>query len=323
MEAGESEQAQALARSIDDRYRRRRILDELVTICCDKQLWEAAQTTANLIDDPKLQAVACSRIISELVKAGQPRQAEAIVNAMPRNYFRLRAICDLATAIAQFVTISSADKYIRMLTRNEEIQKKAQCNQYIVANWLAGAESTAKTIPEGDERREALCNVAIAYARAQSWDKASDVVDMINDREQQDEAWAVLAIELARARQWERAVTTLGAIHNNSDRRVVVLQTWGDFLAQPGSREQREKIAHSLTESNEKASLLVRVVDKLAQAGQYTEQLHVIQQAWLQARTKDDCLYWFALVQALILRAPEMGAAFYNAFTWVNTFLNG
>jgi hypothetical protein len=323
MQDGESEQAQTLTGSIDDRNQRRRILDELVTICCGKQLWKAAQTTANLIDDPKLRAVAYSRIISERVKAGEPREAEELAKAVPDGYFRFRAICDLATAVAQFVIISSANKYIRMLAKNEDIQKKAQCNINIVAKWFVGAESAAKTIPEGDERREALCNVAIAYARDKSWDKANDVVDMINDRELQDEARAVLAIELARDRQWDRAVTTLDAVHDNNDRRVVVLQAWGDFLAQPGCREQREKIAHTLTESREKACLLVRVANKLAEAGQYTEQLHVIQQAWLQARTKDDCLYLFDLVQPLILRAPEMGAAFYNAFAWVNTFLSG
>jgi Caspase domain len=328
MQDGESEQAQTLARAIDDRNQRMHILDELVTVCCDEQLWDAAQTTADLIDDQMVQAAARSRIITGRVKLGQPEPAAAIVNAMPRGYYKFRATCDLATALMQIGMTSSANKYINnTLKGNAEVQKKAQCNQLIAANALVIAESTAKTIPEGEERREALRNVAMAYARARSWDKASDIVDMISAREQQDEVRATLAIELARAGQWARAVTTFGTIHKNSDRsivdqRMVTLQAWGDFLAQPGSREQREQIVYTLAESKEKASLLVRVVDKLAQAGQYTEQLHVIQQAWLQARTKDDCLYLFAIVQALILQAPEMGAAFYNAFTWVNTFLS-
>jgi tetratricopeptide (TPR) repeat protein len=322
MQAHESQQAQDMARAINDSNQRRRILDELVTICCNEQFWDEAKDTANLIDDPKWQEAARSRIISSMVKTGQPEQAVAIVKAMPRGYFKFHATYDLATAFAQIGATKSAAKYISTLKGNKEIQEKARCNQYIAANWVDLARSTAEAIAEGDERREALRNVAMAYASAQLWDKASEIVIMINAREPQDEARAVLAIELARAGQWERAVSTFDGIHKNSDRRMVVLQAWGDFLAQPGSREQREKIVHALTESKEKACLLLRVVDKLAQAGQYTEQLHVIQQTWLQARTKDDCLYLFTIVQGLILRAPEMGAAFYNAFAWVNTFLD-
>jgi tetratricopeptide (TPR) repeat protein len=334
MQAGESEQAQTLALAIEDRNQRMRILNELVTICCNKQLWaadgdqfvKAAESTADLIDDLNLQAAARNCIISGLVRDGLSKDAEAVYKAISHPYFRLRAICDLAIASAQLRSIGSADKYIRLLKRNADIQKKAECNLWIAAKILTNAESTAKTISEGDERREALCNVAMAYANSQMWDKADEIVAMINDRERQDEAWAVLAIELARAGQWERAITTFDIIDKNSGRRMVnqrmfVLQAWGDFLAQPGSREQREKTVHALTESKEKACLLLSVVDKLAQPDQYTEQLHVIQQAWLQARTKDDCLSLFAIVRRLILRAPEMGAAFYNVFTWVNTFL--
>ncbi len=250
-----------------------------------------------------------------------------MIKDMPGGYYKFRATCDLATAAAQIGAMDFADKYIRRLDKNVGLRKKAECSKYIAVDWLSGAESTAKSISEGNERREALCNVAKAYARDQSWDKAYEIVAIINDREQQDKARAVLAIELARAGLWERASTTFDAIHKNSDQlmvnqRVHVLRSWADFLAEPGNREQREKTAHSLTDGRERACLLMSVVDKLAQLGQYIEHLHLIQQAWLQARTKDDCLYLFAIVQALILRAPEMGAAFYNAFTWVNTFLS-
>nr|MDQ2904622.1 hypothetical protein [Chloroflexota bacterium] len=322
MESGESEQAQTVVSAINDRNRRWHVSGELVTICCDMQQWETAQTIADLIDDPNLQAEARSRIISGLVREGQSKEAEALVSSITREYFKLSAICDLASTFAQIGARRLAAKYIRVLGTNKEIQKIAECNDYIAVNWLAGAESTAKAIAEGSEQREALCNVAIAYARSQSWDKAEEVVDMIHDRETQDEAREVVAVELARAGQWERAVTTLDEIAQNSGRRTVILQTWGTLLAQPGSREQREKIEHHLNESKEKAGLLVSVADTLAQAGQYTEQLQVVQHAWLQASTKDDCLNLFAAVQGLILRAPEMGPAFHDAFTWVDAFLS-
>jgi hypothetical protein len=336
MKAGESEQAQAIARSIDDRRQRRRILDELVTICCNNQQWGAVQTTVALIDDdPTLQATARGRIISALVKAGQASQAEAIVRAMPRNYSRFRATCDLATAFAQIGDEKNANKYIRTLNGNEAIQARARCNRDLAdlaIKWMDyewsidQVRSKAEAISEGDERREALRDVAIAYAHAQLWGKAQAVVEMINDEEKQDEAREILAIELARAGQWERAITTLNVIRKNRnpqrDRRTVILQAWGTRLAQAEKSEQRETIARYLNDPGERACLLVSVADTLAQAGQYTELLHVIQQAWLQAGTKDDCLNLFAAVQGLILLDPEASIAFYDAFTWVNTFLS-
>jgi hypothetical protein len=332
MKAGASEQARAIARSIDDRRQRRRILDELVTICCNNQQWEAAQSTVALIDDSTLQSIARGRMISTLVKAGQASQAEAIVRAMPRTYSKFRAICDLAIAFARAENTSSAKTYIQRLAGNKQLQAKAQCNQILAEKTLYPewsidqARSKAEAISEGDERREALHDVAIAYARAQLWDKAQAVVEMINDKVKQDEAREILAIELAGARQWERAITMLDAIHKNRDRyrdrRTVILRKWGTKLAQTENSEQRDKVARRLNDPGERACLLVSVADTLAQASQYAELLRLVQQAWLQAGTKDDCLNLFATVQGFILLDPEAGTAFYDAFTWVNTFLS-
>jgi tetratricopeptide (TPR) repeat protein len=325
MELEESEQAQTIVASIEDKKRRRYVLDELVTTCCNTKQWEQAQVIANLIDDPTLQAESLEHVISGLVRAKKTKEVEKIISSITNKYLKANVIGNLVTVLVQSGDTEEAKKFFRKI-KNDRISKKTECNCLLVGGGiplmtLEMAEDTAKAIPESNEREEALCNVAIAYARAQLWDEAKKIMGLINDKKKQDEARTALAIELAKDGQWEHAVTTLDAIQKNSNRRLTILQTWGTLLAQSSSREQRENIEQHLNDSREKANFLVSVADTLAQRGQYVDQIHIIQHAWLQANTKDDCLYLFAMIRMLLLQAPEMGASFYEAFAWVGTSL--
>ena len=64
------------------------------------------------------------------------------------------------------------------------------------------------------------------------------------------------------------------------------------------------------------------IADALAQAGRYLEQIHLTQQAWLQASSKDDCQYLFAMIRGLLLHNAEMCIDFDESFAWVALCLN-
>lgn len=98
-------------------------------------------------------------------------------------------------------------------------------------------------------------------------------------------------------------------------------QAWGKLLEQTGERAQAEKILDSLKDSQERASFQAGIAHVMGESARYRDLLRFIQQAWLQAETQDTCLYLFAMAQKLIERYPDMGRALYNAFAWVNTFL--
>jgi hypothetical protein len=69
--------------------------------------------------------------------------------------------------------------------------------------------------------------------------------------------------------------------------------------------------------------LFVSAADALAQADSYLEQVRFTQQTWLQASTKDDCEYLFAMVRKLLVQHPEMCDGFYKSFGWVGMILTG
>lgn len=162
--------------------------------------------------------------------------------------------------------------------------------------------------------------MAIAYIQARSWEQAEEIILLIQDQENREKALSVLAISLAKNEQWECACYTLDAIHNGHQR-IIVIREWGAQLGQGESNDQQEKIVHYLNNAEEKARLLTYMAEELGKRGQYLELAYMIQRAWLQANTKDDCLYLFAMARRLFLKELGMIQAFYDVFGWIDAHL--
>jgi hypothetical protein len=320
MNAGQFEQAIVTASSIDQRWRSH-AMNKLVTICCDRQQWDHAEQIARDITSDDVRASALTQIAIGLGRSGDRAGAERIAGLIGNNFLNAKAISDIAPILAAAGYIVRAQQLVRNI-RNSRLRDKAFCN--IALRGLLGAEeaeSIARSIDASKERDEALCNVARAYAETYSWDEAERIAEEIDDVQIQDEAWGAIAIERTRAGQWTAACTAFDKIQKASQR-IAVLQDWGILLAESANKEFREQIVQHLGKMSEKASLLVSIANTLAQAGHYLEQVHLVQQAWLQARTKEDCQYLFAMVKGLLLRNPELCTDFYDSFGWVETFLS-
>jgi tetratricopeptide (TPR) repeat protein len=321
VKAGETEQAIATARSILDENRRAQVLSELVKICCELQQWETAEEVARQIRSVDKHAASISYIAARLVRAGKVKDAEAITRSIGNEFLKANALCDLATTLAQVGNIESAKRLARNIRKNQRIQQKAFTNISMAGLFSAkAAEPIARSIDAGSEREEALYNVAIAYAREHLWDEAKEIAGEISDEQKRDEAWGVMARELAQVEQWTEAIAALDKIQKRNQR-IAVLRTWGKPLAEPASNETREQVVQHLNESKEKASLLVSIASSLAEGKRYLEQIRLTQQAWLYASTKEDCQYLFAMVQDLLLCNAELCDEFYDAFRWVDTFI--
>ncbi|GEM_PF-1423957 len=320
MNAGQFEQATATAGSISERWRLD-VLSKLVTICCDRQQWDHAEQIAHQISPDAVQAGILKQIAIELGRAGEEARADAIARSIGNDFVRAEAFCELAIILERRGNIKDAQRLIRNI-KNPRLQKKALCASSLQGLFGATvAESIAFDIDPSKERDEALCDVAAAYGREHSWDKAERIAGEIDDSQTRDEAWGAIASERARAGQWTEACTAFDRIQKASQR-IAVLQDWGILLADPTNKEFREQIAQHLDKMSEKASLLISVATALAQAGRYLEQIHLVQQAWLQTRTKEDCQYLFAMVKGLLLHNPELCTDFYDSFAWVETFVS-
>ena len=100
---------------------------------------------------------------------------------------------------------------------------------------------------------------------------------------------AKLGYELAKAQQWERAERLANAIEYEAVR-IMVLQT------------------------------LARALES---ARKHEQMLHLVQYNWQRATTRNYLIALLPLASGLILHMPRIGIAFYEAFTWVDTFLKG
>jgi tetratricopeptide (TPR) repeat protein len=320
MQAGETELAIETASTILDENMLSNVLSELAMTCCQMEQWDIAKEIAQQIQSIDKQASTISSIAAKLVWAGKVKDAEAITRSISNEFLKANAMCDLATTLAQAGYIPVADRLARSIKKNSRIRQKALTNISMVG--LLGtslAEYTARAIDDGSEREAALCNVVIAYAREHSWDEAERIAGEMSDEQKRDEAWGVMARELARTEQWPHAVAILDKIQK-SDQRIAVLQAWGKPLAELASNETRAQVVQHLNQSKEKASLLVSMANALAEGDDYIELIHLTQQAWLQASTKDDCQYLFAMVRDLLLSNTELCNEFYDSFRWVDTF---
>lgn len=144
---------------------------------------------------------------------------------------------------------------------------------------------------------------------------------MIDDDKKRNEVRTTLAIAFAKDQQWDHALATLAIIPQNSTQRAEIIESWGTRLAQSYNQEESEGIVRQISDSKEKASLLVSLANGLGEVGNYAEQIRLLQQAWLQANTNDDCMHLFPIVQGLLLHSPEICLEFARSFEWLNTFL--
>ncbi len=121
------------------------------------------------------------------------------------------------------------------------------------------------------------------------WAEAQRVIGTIQDDERLYEALKDLGTALTQAEQWTEAERVIGTI--------------------PGSSWQAEPL-------KDLATLMART-DNLEHL------LHLIQRSWHQVESRKEALTFFSIAYAVISYKPEVGKAFFDAFIWVNTFLDG
>ena len=320
MQTGLTDQAIETAKSISQEERQSNVLSQLVAISCQTRQWDLAQNIASQITPGQIQDEALECISVELARARNAAEARKTVNQIQNPFRKARALGELVIALAQIDDLRLANQYANNI-QNARIKGKAICAISLTGMFGAAlAESDALKIEASEEREDALCSVANAYARDHWWEDAERTAGEISAERKQDEAWGAIAREYANAGQWERAISLFERIKNGQQRKAV-LQTWGTLLAQSANPTLSEEIVNHLSLSKEKANLLVSMANTLAPAVSDLELIHLIQRSWLQANTKDDCQYLFAMVLPLLLRNPQMCASFYDSFGWVDRFI--
>ena len=87
--------------------------------------------------------------------------------------------------------------------------------------------------------------------------------------------------------------------------------------------EQARTLIGSIEISEVRASALTLLVTDLVNASKREMALHLLQLSWLEARTREFAINSLAMADKFIQLMPQIGLAFYDSFTWVETFLKG
>jgi tetratricopeptide (TPR) repeat protein len=316
------ERAEAVIRTMEDSEQRARALQELGTALAQVQQWERAEVVIGMMEDSEQRAWALRELGTALAQAQQWDRAtvvwnetETVIGTIEDSEQRARALRELGTALAQAHQWERAEVVIRTI---EDSEQRA---------WVLSALGTA--LVQQRERARALRELGTALAQAQQseratvvWNETETVIRTLEDSEQR--AWALheLGIALVKAHQWERAEAVIRTI-KDEDTRARTLLALGTALVQAHQWERAEAVIRTMEDSEQRAGALRELAEALTRSSEYEQLLRLVQHSWLQAGGRASSITLFPLAYELLSLNPEIGLAFCEAFSWVDTFLKG
>jgi tetratricopeptide (TPR) repeat protein len=207
-------------------------------------------------------------------------KAEAVARSIKRSPTRANALSKLATALSHTEQREQAEFLW------DEVQTLASTYTIEWGSWL---------------RSSKFCELGITLARAQQWERAEAVINLIETDWQKAEALGELAIALARARQWERVDVVWGKIHTlvhlveRSKRQVEVLSELGATLAHAKQWEtakavwnEVQVVLQPIVWSAEQVEVLSMLGITLAQAQQWEQAERVWAEALARAHSSKE-----------------------------------
>jgi len=101
------------------------------------------------------------------------------------------------------------------------------------------------------------------------------------------------------------------------------LRDLGTALAQAQQWTEAREVINSIQDNKQQTLALRELSNLLANANEHKQLLHLIQQAWLNTKTRADAIRLFPLVTGLVIYRPTLSNDFCKSFTWVDQFLGG
>jgi hypothetical protein len=160
------------------------------------------------------------------------------------------------------------------------------------------AEATVSNMKEGKEKAEALGMLGMRLA-------------LTGEQEQAEVKWVAAEIMTSSLRDsWEK---DSGLSH--------ILHKMGLALAQTRQWERAEIVANRMAENRDRADVVREIQEGLETSREHERSQRLLQRSWRQAGRKDYLFKLFPLAHVFIADNPEIGYAFFDSFTWVDSIL--
>jgi len=316
-----------------------------------RRVWQKVQNTIPAIEtsDSGKRTEILWELAKVLVKTKQWQQAEKVINSIQQGHEKASALCELGQGLAQaqqkeqaLRVWQQAEKVISSLKQWSEERDRAlrELGQALIhAQEWQQAEKVISSIQQGHEKASALCELGQGLAQAQQkeqalrvWQQAEKVISSLGKSEQA-RALCELGQTLAQAQLSEQALR----IWQQAEKVISSIQwsEWDEELAENRKRKQNliqalvlaQKWQHAEAVIGSIKSISVRseALHKLGEALKNIKDdellLRLVQRWWLQASTRDEALSLLSLANGLVHLQPEISIRFYEAFAWVDTFL--
>jgi tetratricopeptide (TPR) repeat protein len=317
-------------------------LRELAAALAQAGEWSQAEQVIATLPEGRNKAWAVSELAAALAHAGAWSRAEQVIATLPEGRNKAGAVSELAAALAQAGERQRAERHWQeaeqvIATILEEWDKAGALQELAAALAQAGegqraewywqeAEQVIATILEEWDKVEALSELAAALAHAGAWSRAEQVIATLPEKWAKAGVLRELAAALAHAGErqraewyWQEAEQVIATILEEWDK-VEALSELAAALAHAGEWSQAEQVIATLPEGD-KAWAVRELAAALAQQNKEREVVRLIQREWSRTTRRDEALNLLPLAFGLFRRHPELGPALFDAFAWVDAFL--
>jgi len=317
IQAEQWERARLLSYTLKEGWLRARALRVLSEALAQAQQWEQARTVNHTIEDVEEKVHAQLELSMALARVGLQEQAkeevkevEEVIRAVKGESWGLLTLQKLGIALvfteqrkraeavwaevkAAIDTMEDRERSIRALT--------GLGMTFVKIGWREQAEMLWTEVLEASHATEDV------WKRAQALRELGMALVQVQRHERAEAVWAEAeAATNAQKTDWNRT-RALEELHKT--------------LLQACQWERAESVSYMFEKSYERAEALEVLTEALFAAGEHAHLLHLVQHAWLQVANKEFAMQSFPLVIRLISLKSDIGAALYQGFVWVDTFL--
>src|SRR5579885_3065232 len=139
-------------------------------------------------------------------------------------------------------------------------------------------------------------------------------------KEDKARAWSELAAALAHAGEWSRAEQVIATLPEGEDK-AWALSRLAVALGQAGEWQRAEQVIATLPEGEDTTEAVRELAAALAQQNKERDVVRLTQREWSRTTRRDEALNLLPLAFGLLRRRPELGPALFDAFAWVDAFL--
>ncbi len=330
-------------------------MEALVTLgkaLIQTQQWERAERVIHSIGNTNLRTEALVTLGKALIQTQQHEQAEriwqeteTIIYSIENIDTRMEALVTLGKALIQTQQREQAERIWQETEKTIHASEGWSVKASILAElgriliqtqqWQR-AERVIYSMRDSFWRPMTLRELVRALTQARQWNHAIEVAQSIDISSWRAEALIELGKSATQAQQWQQVDKVWNEsegdnlVVGNSRERFKLLIELGKSAIQAQQWQQVDKVWNEVEkelrktfDSHEKLKFLSEVVEALGSVHEYERFLHIVQQSWLQVNKRAYALQLLPLATGLIPLKPKLGIAFFEAFEWVDAFLQG